>query len=121
MKNLTKLEIGYVTEEERLHEISQWTDSGAEHDFHEMNLVRRLEKAKKMDDFRHNYLPKLAEVVEEIREFHTNCWEVKTKSGRVFLYYSTSGKTKEKGKNKKTFKVDYRGSVKFFSKPEFVG
>lgn len=105
--------------EKRLNDIESWLTSGKEHDFHEMNLVKRLDKAKKIDDFHNNYLDGLRSVVKDIIEFNKNSWKITTHTNREFLYYSTSGKIKENKYKSPIFKISYKSIKKFFSKSEF--
>lgn len=105
--------------EKVLRKIESWEKSGKEHDFHEINLVRKLEKAKKIDDFRNNYLDDLKSVVKSITEFNNNSWKIVTNTNREFLYYSTSGKIKENKYKSEVFKVPYKKIKKFFSSKEF--
>lgn len=110
----------YKKVESRLESIKRWDESGKEHDFHEMNLIRKLEKATKIEDFRNNYLPKLKQVVKTLEEFNTNSFKIKTFSGDEFLYYSTKGKLKKCNSYPSEFiTVRYKSIVKFFSKKEF--
>lgn len=111
--------MGFITTNERIREIEKWNESGKEHDFHEINLASKLEKSKKIEDFRNNHLPKLRDVVKNVVEFNTNSWLIETHNGQHFKYYSTKGKLFKSGSNNLYRIVNYKGIHKFFDKPYY--
>lgn len=102
---------------DRIDKIKMWDEEGKEHDFYEMNLSRKLDKSKKMEDFLYNYLNKLKEVVKSVYEFNSNSWYIETLNGEHFKYYSTKGKLFKRGSNELYKNIHYKSIHKFFDKP----